>query len=166
MPDTLMLEARRGGVPEEVEVVARSEGVDAAKLVKALAQGRVVIPRNVRRRSVRCVGIGEMLSTKVNVNFGTSGHFADLNLELEKARVAVEYGADTVMDLSTGGDLAQIRRQLMKASEPLPLVRSPLTKPGSREWRGSRRCPLPTGSSRSSRNTCATAWTSRRYTPA
>jgi phosphomethylpyrimidine synthase len=120
MPDTLMLEARRGGVPEEVEVVARSEGVDTAKLAKALAQGRVVIPRNVRRRSVRCVGIGEMLSTKVNVNFGTSGHFADLNLELEKARVAVEYGADTVMDLSTGGDLAQIRRQLMKASEPLP----------------------------------------------
>jgi len=116
-----MLEARSGSVPEEVKVLAESEEIDSDKLRTRLAEGRVIIIRNVRRSGkVKVIGIGEGLSTKVNVNIGTSATVNDLDMEKKKARVSVEYGSDTIMDLSTGGDLNQVRATLMEASEPLP----------------------------------------------
>ncbi len=121
MVKTIMLEARSGSIPEEVEVVARSEDVDPVKLARRLGEGRVIIPRNTRRKGrVRIIGIGEGLFTKVNVNIGTSGTLVNIEMEKEKARVAVKYGSDTIMDLSTGGNISEIRRILMEASEPLP----------------------------------------------
>ena len=121
MAKTVMLEARSGSIPDEVREVAKAEGVDPLKLAKRLAAGRVIIPRNVRRAGrVRVIGIGEGLTTKVNVNIGTSGTVVNLDMEREKARVAVKYGSDTIMELSTGGDLRHIRRVLLKESEPLP----------------------------------------------
>ncbi len=121
MVKTLMLEARGGSVPDEVKAVAEAEGVDPVKLARRLSDGRVVIPRNVRRSGrVKVIGIGEGLTTKVNVNIGTSGTVVNLDMEREKARVAVKYGSDTIMELSTGGDLRSIRRLLMRESEPLP----------------------------------------------
>jgi phosphomethylpyrimidine synthase len=102
---TLIEDAKKGKTPHEVEIVARKEGVDPEKLTRLLARGRVVIPRNVRRK-IDPIGIGETLTTKVNLNLGSSKNLADPEAEVEKAVVAMEAGADTVMDLSTGGDLA------------------------------------------------------------
>jgi len=119
---TIMIEARTGSVPEELKIVAEQEDVSPEKLRTRLAEGRIIVARNPRRAGkVRIFGIGEGLSTKVNVNIGTSATVCDLEMEKEKARIAVEYGSDTIMDLSTGGDLDKVRFELMKASEPLPL---------------------------------------------
>jgi len=118
---TIMLEARSGSTPDEVKALAKLEGVDPDKLRRRLADGRVIIIRNERRKDrLKQVGIGEGLSTKVNVNIGTSATVYNLEMEMEKAKIAVEYGSDTIMDLSTGGDLDEVRRILMRESEPLP----------------------------------------------
>jgi phosphomethylpyrimidine synthase len=108
---TLLDDARRGRVPE-IETVAREEGVDPEGLRRSLAEGRVVIPRNAAGRA-RPLGIGEGLRVKVNANVGSSKDRADLNTEVRKARVAVDAGAHTVMDLSTGGDIDAIRRAII-----------------------------------------------------
>lgn len=108
----MIAEVMLGRVPEEVDLVAEHEGVDPAKLARLVAAGRVVIPRNIRRK-VGPVGVGEQLTTKVNVNIGTSQSLDDPAVEIEKAVAAVEAGADTVMDLSTGGDLDLIRRKVL-----------------------------------------------------
>ena len=118
---TLMRIARSGSTPPEIEVVAREEGVDPNKLRTRIAEGRVIIVRNVKREGVKPLGIGEGLRTKVNVNVGTSTHVVNIDMELEKVRIAKRYGADALMDLSIGGDLDQIRRIILKESTPLPL---------------------------------------------
>ncbi len=119
---TLIEEARRGVITYEIREAARAEGVDPRKLAKLVASGRVIIVRNVRRvGKVRIVPVGEGLATKVNVNVGTSGTVVDIEMEKEKARIAVEYGSDTIMDLSTGGNLDEIRRIILEVSQPLPL---------------------------------------------
>ncbi len=119
---TLIEEARRGIITDEIREAARVEGIDPNKLRRAIASGRAIIVRNVKRLGkVRIVAVGEGLSTKVNVNVGTSGTVVDVEMEKRKAKIAVEYGSDTIMDLSTGGDLDEIRRIIMEVSEPLPL---------------------------------------------
>lgn len=121
---TLMEEASRGRVPEEVDLVAKREGIDPAKLARLVAAGRVVIPRNVRRR-IEPMGVGELLTTKVNVNIGTSQALDVPETEIEKALAAVDAGADTVMDLSTGGDLDLVRRRILDAVK-VPLGTVPI----------------------------------------
>lgn len=111
---TLTEEASRGRVPEEVKIVAEREGVDPSKLARLVALGRVVIPRNLARK-IEPMGVGELLTTKVNVNLGTSQALDSPETEIEKAMAAVEAGADTVMDLSTGGDLDLVRRKVLEA---------------------------------------------------
>jgi len=111
---TLMEEARRGAVPAEVVRVAEREGLEPARLGRLLAEGRAVIPRNARR-DVEPLGIGELLSTKVNVNIGTSGALDSPAAEVEKALAAQKAGADTIMDLSTGGDLDLLRCKILRA---------------------------------------------------
>ncbi|MCD6461919.1 MAG: phosphomethylpyrimidine synthase ThiC [Thermoplasmata archaeon] len=106
-------EIRRGGVPEEAERVAESEGVPLRRILDGLERGRIVIPHNPRHE-IEPVGIGEGLRVKINANIGTSVDHVDVEEELEKARVAVEYGADAVMDLSTGGDLDAIRKRILE----------------------------------------------------
>ena len=105
--------ARRGIVTEEIRKVAREEGVLAEKLRDRVARGTAVVICNGKDSS-KPLGIGEGLRTKVNANVGTSPDICDLNLEVEKAKVAIKYGADTVMDLSTGGDLDLIRNTILK----------------------------------------------------
>jgi len=93
--------------------VSDAEGIEPAKLRRLFASGRVVIPSNPRhKRSVPCA-IGEGTRVKVNANVGTSRDLADLREELKKVSVAEKYGADTVMDLSTGGDIRAIRRSVI-----------------------------------------------------
>jgi len=105
----------------ELEKVAVAEGVSVEKLQRLLDTGRVVIPRNIKRaeetgnREIVLKAIGEGMSTKMNVNVGTSKDYVNLDEELEKATVALQYGADTIMDLSTGGDLDETRRTILKA---------------------------------------------------
>ncbi|MEM3550919.1 MAG: phosphomethylpyrimidine synthase ThiC [Candidatus Bathyarchaeia archaeon] len=107
--------AKKGQITEEMRIVAKDEGESPQTLCQRIAEGTVIITRNIHRENVHPVGIGEGLRTKVNANIGTSQDLCDLNLELEKARIAVKYGADTIMDLSTAGDLGQIRKAIIKA---------------------------------------------------
>jgi len=106
--------ARKGIASSEAEQVAKDEDFPLDKLLKLIASGRVVITRNVKRENVRPLGIGEGLRTKINANIGSSADFCDVDYELKKAKIAVEYGADTIMDLSTGGDIDAIRRKVIK----------------------------------------------------
>ncbi len=115
---TLMQVARSGTITEEMVEVARFEGVSPEKVRDRIARGTVIIVRNLKRvekKRIRVLGVGEGLSTKVNANVGTSRSYVNPQMEVEKAKVAVKYGADTVMDLSTGGDLRAIRRMILDA---------------------------------------------------
>lgn len=116
----MIKEARSSSHVDVLAEVAKIEGADYEALRRRVASGRVIMPRNIRKKKARLVAIGEGLTTKVNVNVGTSGVFVDPDLEVEKTKVAVRYGADTIMDLSTGGDLDEIRRRLMDASDGTP----------------------------------------------
>lgn len=116
----LIQEARSEGRVDEIFEVARIEGIEYEVLRRRVAGGRVIITRNLRRKGVKLVGIGEGLRTKVNVNVGTSGTVANLGLEIEKVKAAAAFGTDTIMDLSTGGDLDEIRRSLIGASNGVP----------------------------------------------
>ncbi|MDD3421655.1 MAG: phosphomethylpyrimidine synthase ThiC [Methanocellales archaeon] len=106
--------ARKGQITPEMEYVAKAEGIDPQKIRKLVASGRVVIPKNISRNTIP-VGIGEFMSVKVNANVGTSKDFIDIKEELKKALMAVQYGADTIMDLSTGGDFDDIRRIILES---------------------------------------------------
>lgn len=123
--------ARDGTISPQMETVARSEGLDEEYIRQGVAEGTVVIPANVNHAGLNPVGIGRGLRTKVNANIGTSSDYGDLNSELEKLRVAVKYGADAVMDLSTGGDISAIRRAVIAAS-PLPVGTVPIYQAGIR----------------------------------
>ncbi len=107
--------ARKGQITQEMRIVAKDEDEPLQRIVHRIAKGTVIIARNVRRENVHPIGIGEGLHTKVNANIGTSADLFDLNLEIEKAKIAVKYGSDTLMDLSTGGDIDEIRRAILKA---------------------------------------------------
>lgn len=110
-------EAREGRVTEEMLQVAKAEGVSPQKIRDRIASGRLILVRNIsRRRPVRLVAVGQGVSTKVNVNLGTSDHVVDLDMELKKVEIANRYG-DTLMDLSTGGDLDGIRRSVLEKAE-------------------------------------------------
>lgn len=110
-----MAEAKRGKITPEIEAVGRDEGKPAEFILRGLAAGRLVIPRNLRREGIQVKGIGEGLRTKINANVGTSPDYVNIDEEIEKARVAVKYGADTIMDLSIGGDIDEVRRRILKA---------------------------------------------------
>ena len=121
MTMTQLQQAREDIVTREMECVAQAEKVSPDVVRDRIARGRLVIPLNNRRQALGLpeltpCGIGEGLRTKVNANIGTSRDYVDLDSELEKLAVAIEAGADTVMDLSTGGDLRDIRRKVLEAS--------------------------------------------------
>ena len=122
-------EAKRGVTTGEMKKVARDEGKSIEQITKALASGRVVIPRNVKRENVEVKGIGEGLRTKINANVGTSPDYASIDDEVEKAEVAVKYGADTVMDLSVGGDIDEVRRRILRAVK-VPIGTVPIYQAG------------------------------------
>ena len=121
---TQMELARRGVISEEMRYIAEREDVSAESIRRKVAEGRIVIPKNVNREFPP-IGIGEGLRVKVNANIGTSRDLCDVNLELRKAEAAIEAGADTIMDLSTGGDLDEIRRRILREVE-VPLGTVPI----------------------------------------
>lgn len=112
---TQILKAKSGVITSEMEVVAKSERVTPEWLRNEIAMGRVVIPKNINHKfSPRAIGNG--LSIKVNANIGTSEKHCNLTEELEKMKIAIRYGADAIMDLSTGGNLRVILQQIIKQS--------------------------------------------------
>ena len=114
---TQMSVARRGNVTDEMKLVAKDEDVSLDWLVPKIANGSIIIPsNNNRKQEIHNVGIGKGLKTKVNVNIGTSTMKVDLKEEIEKAKVAVKYHADTIMDLSDGGDVKMIRQTLLNVA--------------------------------------------------
>lgn len=113
---TQLEKARNNEITREMEMVAKDENVSLKELMKNVAKGYAVVPVSRLHRNVRPIGIGKGLRVKINSNIGTSVAKADVAYELEKLRVSIEAGADTVMDLSTGGDIGKVRREIIKHS--------------------------------------------------
>lgn len=107
--------AKKGIITDEMKAVALDEGISAEQLSEDIANGLTVISRNMLH-GIKPLGIGKGLRTKVNANIGTSKDSICLETEMQKLDVLVKYGADAVMDLSTGGPIKEIRNMLMKRS--------------------------------------------------
>lgn len=107
--------AKKGIITDEMKSVAISEGILPERLASDIAEGLTVIPRNIRHE-IKPIGIGRGLKTKVNANIGTSKDRISLDDEKEKLSTVIEYGADAVMDLSTGGRIKELRQYLLKLS--------------------------------------------------
>jgi phosphomethylpyrimidine synthase len=112
-----LIAAREGKITKAMERVARDEGIDKEGLRRHIAEGKVTILANNRHRNFTPKGVGKGLSVKVNANIGTSPERVNIDEELEKLTVAREAGADAVMDLSTGGNLDEIRKIIVDAAK-------------------------------------------------
>jgi len=113
---TLMRTARNGHTTKEMEIVATNEQVDVEFIRRGIESGRIIIPKSNRRDLDTPIGIGKGLLVKINANVGSSKTVCDIDDEVEKAKIAVKYGADTVMDLSTGiseSDVRTIRKRII-----------------------------------------------------
>jgi phosphomethylpyrimidine synthase len=107
--------ARKGQITEAMKCVAQREGVDVHTIRDELAAGRLVIPANTKHLAGNLVpaAVGRSVSVKINANIGCSSVRSSLDGEIEKMKVALDAGADAMMDLSTGGDLDAIREKLL-----------------------------------------------------
>jgi len=121
--------AREGIISPQMRLVAQREGVEAEFIQQSIARGTIVIPANTRHTNLVPCGIGQGLKTKVNASIGTSSDFGTIDTELEKLTVAIDSGADTVMDLSTGGDISAIRQAIIISSS-LPIGTVPIYQVG------------------------------------
>ena len=117
--------ARKAIITEEMARVAKQEGLQPEWIRERVAEGRIVIPVNHNRKEQKVVGIGFGLRTKVNASIGTSSDIADYDLEVRKAKVAEKEKADTLMELSTGGNLDEVRRRILEGCS-LPIGNVPL----------------------------------------
>lgn len=117
--------AREGIISEQMITVANNEGLTPEYICNYVAKGEIVIPNNPNRPNLKVCGIGTGLRTKINASIGTSSDICDIDLEIRKAIAAEEEGADTMMELSAGGDLDAIRRAVLEATN-LPLGNVPL----------------------------------------
>lgn len=116
MTKTQMYYARRGELTKQMSYVAKIEGVSENLVMDEVANGRIIIPANVNHINLKPMGIGRKLKTKVNANIGNSSLSSDICAELRKLEICLEFGADTVMDLSTDGDLDAIRSAIIEHS--------------------------------------------------
>ena len=119
--------ARAGDITAEMEFVARREGLPPETIRDEVAAGRMVIPANIEhlRLGLEPMGIGVAAKCKINANIGNSAVTSDADEELEKLHTSVHYGADTVMDLSTGKDIDNIRKKII-AGSPVPIGTVPI----------------------------------------
>lgn len=123
--NTQMHHARRGTVTPAMRSVAEREGLDPETVRQEVAAGRLVIPANVNHGRLEPIGIGKAATIKINANIGNSTLTSDIEGELRKLHLSVNLGADTVMDLSTGGDIDAIREAIIGASS-VPLGTVPI----------------------------------------
>jgi phosphomethylpyrimidine synthase len=122
---TQMHYARKGVVTEEMQYVARRERLAPDLVRSEVARGRMIIPANIRHTNLEPMAIGVAAKCKINANIGNSSTTSNIEEELEKLRYSVKYGADTVMDLSTGGDIPRIRQAIIRNS-PVPIGTVPI----------------------------------------
>ncbi len=122
---TQMHYARQGIVTGEMEYVARRESIEPECVRSEVARGRMIIPANVHHANLEPMAIGVASRCKINANIGNSAVTSNIDEELEKLRYSVKFGADTVMDLSTGGDIPRIREAIIRNS-PVPLGTVPI----------------------------------------
>lgn len=122
---TQLYYAKEGVITPQMEFVAKVEGLDAEFIRSQIAQGKLIIPANINHSNLVPMGIGRALKCKINSNIGSSALASDINEEIEKLKISIKYGADTVMDLSTGGDLDEIRRAII-ANSSVPIGTVPI----------------------------------------
>ena len=124
---TQMHYARRGEITDAMRFVAEREEVAPETIRDEVARGRLVIPANIRHLAgaLEPMCIGKVARVKINANIGNSAVSSDINGEIEKLGAAVKYGADTVMDLSTGGNIDAIRQAIIDTS-PVPIGTVPI----------------------------------------
>ncbi len=122
---TLLHHARQGILTDEMVAVAERENVAPDVILEEMARGRLIIPANINHTRLEPMGIGIAVTTKINANIGNSAVTSDASGELEKLEMILKYGADTFMDLSSGGDIPTIRQALIDAS-PVPIGTVPL----------------------------------------
>src|SRR6184192_2162192 len=123
--------ARRGVITEEIEYVARREKLAPELVREEVARGRLIIPANINHPELEPMGIGVASLCKINANIGNSAVTSNIDEELKKLHTAVHFGADTVMDLSTGGDIHEIREAILRHS-PVPVGTVPIYEAVSR----------------------------------
>ncbi len=112
----IIQDAREGKISPVIRSVAASEGLEDLQILNEISQGRIIIPVNRNHGKIQPLGIGKGLRTKVNANIGTSRDCSNIDEELRKLDVSIKAGADTIMDLSTGGDIDGIRREILRRS--------------------------------------------------
>jgi phosphomethylpyrimidine synthase len=125
---TQMREALMGNITDEIKSVSEIEGKDVHKILRGLANGHIVIPKNIQSNT-KPVGIGKGLKTKVNANVGSSSELEKVEWEVEKAKAAVKYGSDTIMDLSTGHEYDKVLMAIMESVE-VPIGTVPIYEAG------------------------------------
>lgn len=123
--------AKNNIVSPEVKLLSEKEGLDTVLIRERVASGEIVIPKNIRHNLRNICGIGRGLSVKVNANIGASENLPDMHQELEKLRVAINSGADTVMDLSVGDSIDQMLRNVLEESS-VPVGTVPIYEMASR----------------------------------
>ena len=117
--------ARQGVITEEMQYVARREKLEPELVRSEVARGRMILPANIHHRNLEPMAIGIASKCKINANIGNSATSSNIDEELKKLHHAVHYGADTVMDLSTGGNIPEIRKAIIEAS-PVPVGTVPV----------------------------------------
>jgi phosphomethylpyrimidine synthase len=122
---TQMFYARKGIVTGEMEYVSRRENVSAELIRSEVARGRMIIPANIHHVNLEPMAIGVESTCKINANIGNSATTSNIDEELDKLAYCVKFGADTVMDLSTGGDIPRIRKAII-AQSPVPIGTVPI----------------------------------------
>src|SRR5262245_14252576 len=122
---TQMRHGREGVITPEMKRVAEREQVEPEHIRSEVARGRMIIPANVNHASLDPMAIGINARCKINANIGNSAIHSNVDGELEKLHQAVHHGADTVMDLSTGGGIDEIREAIIAAS-PVPVGTVPI----------------------------------------
>ena len=110
---TQLEQAKKGQITDEMKHVSEKEGIEIIKLLRRVAKGQIVIPKNFTSDSIP-LGIGKGLKTKINANVGSSSELENVEWEVEKALTAVKFGSDTLMDLSTGPNFKEVRKAIMK----------------------------------------------------
>jgi len=128
---TQMYYARQGVITQEMEYVARREHVTGELIRSEVARGRMIIPANIHHTNLEPMCIGVASSCKINANIGNSATTSNIDEEVAKLHYAVKYGADTLMDLSTGGDIPRIRQAII-AESPIPIGTVPIYEALSR----------------------------------
>ncbi|MBV9341162.1 MAG: phosphomethylpyrimidine synthase ThiC [Acidobacteria bacterium] len=123
--------ARQGAITEEMRYVAARERLAPELIREEVARGRMIIPANLNHPELEPMCIGVASLCKINANIGNSAVSSDISAELNKLHTAVHYGADTVMDLSTGGEIHQIREAILRHS-PVPIGTVPIYEAVSR----------------------------------